>query len=65
LILIVTVLFWVPKSQVTVNFPVEKNSQQGTLELPVWLAKKVGLWGYTSFGDPVCSLVEEEEEEEN
>jgi len=55
---------WLPKSQVTIWQDESEPEYQRTyfIAMPIWLAKAKGLWGYNSFGHPICKLVENEQE---
>lgn len=49
---------WFPKSQIDLDMPKSYNDT-GAVAMPIWLAKKAGLWGYNCFGSPVCQLIED------
>lgn len=46
---------WMPKSQIEIEW----DGDNGTLTMPVWLARDRGLWGFNSYGDTVCTLVDD------
>lgn len=47
---------WMPKSQIELDLP-ESPIKAGTLTLPIWLARKSGLWGYDNTGHQISGLV--------
>ena len=49
---------WLPKSQIELERPTDNISVSGSLVMPIWLAKRAGLWGYDDFGGTVCQLIE-------
>ena len=49
---------WLPKSQIELENPIDKTSVSGSITMPIWLARQLGLWGYDNDGRPVSELVE-------